>query len=194
LNAWPEGKPMSTTVRITYAQFDEMIRRGVFENTDDRFELLFGKICRMPLPKPTHEFMVDVLNEWSFEVLAQGVVWVRVQQSLGIPALDSLTFPDVAWMRRKDYSKERPLADDVLLVVEVAHTTASRDRKTKGKLYAQAGIADYWIVNIRKRCLEIRRDPERDDYRTVLTLQPGEEARPLAFPEIALPVARLFPG
>jgi Uma2 family endonuclease len=184
---------MSTTVRVTYEQFEEMGRRGVFENTDDRFELLFGRICRLPLPKPPHEFVVDELTEWSIRSLPVGAARVRIQQSLGIPALDSLTLPDVAWMRRRDYSKERPLPEDVLLMIEVAHTTASRDRKTKGKLYAQAGIAEYWIVDVRKRCLEIRRDPERGVYRTVLTLQPGEEARPLAFPEIVLPVSRLFP-
>ncbi|HMB04228.1 MAG TPA: Uma2 family endonuclease, partial [Isosphaeraceae bacterium] len=164
-----------------------------FDDTDDRYELLFGEICVMPPPHPLHEFVVDVLNEWSFENLPRGAAWVRVQQSLGIPELDSLTLPDIAWMRRRDYSKQRPLADDVLLVIEVADSTLSKDRNTKGKLYAQAGIADYWIVNIPKRCLEIRRDPEGGVYRTVLTLQPGEEARPLAFPEVSLPLARLFP-
>jgi Uma2 family endonuclease len=185
---------MSTTVRVTYEQFEKLASQGVFDNTDDRFELLFGKVCRMPLPKPSHEFVVDELTEWSIRSLPVGAARVRVQNSLGIPALDSLTLPDVAWMRMRDYSTSRPLAADVLLVIEVAHTTLSKDRKIKGKLYAQAGISDYWIVNIRKRCLEIRRDPEGDVYQTVLTLQPGEEVRPLAFPEIVLPVSRLFPG
>jgi Uma2 family endonuclease len=84
--------------------------------------------------------------------------------------------------RRGDY-------DDI----EVAHTTLSLDRGTKAKLYAQAGIADYWIVNLRKRCLEIRRDPQKGRCRTVQTLHPGDEARPLAFPQIALAVSQLFP-
>ncbi len=102
--------------------------------------------------------------------------------------------PDIAWMRRRDYSKQRPLAEDVLLVIEVSDSTVSRDRNKKGKLYAAARIADYWIVNVRKRCLEIRRDPQGNAYRTVQTLERGEEARPLAFPDVVLPVSRIFPG
>lgn len=185
---------MSTTTRITYDQFDEMVRRGDFDETDDRYELLFGELCLMPKPEPLHEVVIDRLNEWSFEVLPRGVVWVRVQQSLGIPAFDSVPFPDLAWMRRRDYSQQRPMPEDVLLVIEVSGGTLARDRNLKGKLYASAGITDYWIVNLSSRCLELRRDPQGGPDQTVATLRPGEEARPLAFPDVALPVARLFPG
>lgn len=185
---------MSTTVRVTYDQFDEMIRRGDFEHTDDRIELIFGEICIMPLPKPKHEDVVDELTEWSFGSLPPRAVRIRVQQSLGMPALDSLTLPEVAWMRRRDYSEQRPLAEDVLLVIEVSDSTLSKDRKTKGKIYARAGIREYWIVNIRRRCLEVRRDPEADSYRTVVVLDADQEVRPIAFPDVVLPISRLFPG
>jgi Uma2 family endonuclease len=184
---------MSATVRTTYDEFDEMIRRGDFADTDDRHELLFGEICLMPVPEPPHEFVVDELAEWSFTSLPPGAARVRVQSTLGIPALDSLTMPDVAWMRRRDYSQQRPLPDDVLLIIEASDSTLYKDRNQKDRLYAQAGIAEYWIVNLPKRCLEIRRDPEGDTYRSVQTLHPGEEARPLAFPDVTLPVSRLFP-
>ena len=147
----------------------------------------------MPLPEPPHESVVDELTEWSFQSLPVGAARVRVQNTLGIPALDSLTLPDIAWMTRRDYSQQRPLAEDVLLVIEVADTSLYKDRGTKAKLYAQAGIADYWIANIPKRCLEIRRDPEGNVYRTVTILQPGEEARPMSFPDLARPVSRVFP-
>jgi Uma2 family endonuclease len=185
---------MSATVRTTYDEFDAMIRRGDFADTEDRFELLFGEIVVMPLPEPPHEFVVDELNEWTFQSLSVGAARVRVQNTLSIPALDSVTLPDIAWMRRRDYSQQRPLAEDVFLVIEVADTTLYKDRGTKAKLYAQAGIADYWIANIPMRCLEIRRDPEGGVYHTVTILQAGEEVRPLAFLEIALPVLRLFPA
>ncbi|MEO6809574.1 MAG: Uma2 family endonuclease [Isosphaeraceae bacterium] len=195
----PLGTPVkeldliSTITRITYDQFEEMIRRGDFEETDDRYELIHGEIELMPRPGPPHEFVVDELNEWSFAVLPAGAVRVRVQQSLGIPALDSLTLPDLAWMSRRDYSKTRPLVEDVLLLIEVSDSTLSRDRDKKGKLYASAGIRDYWIINIKGRCLEVRRDPVGDAYTSVQSLRPGQEARPLAFPDLPLPVSRLFP-
>ncbi len=121
-------------------------------------------------------------------------VWVRVQQALGIPELDSLTLPDIAWMHRRDYSKQHPRAEDVRLIIEVAHTTLSTDRNTKGKIYASAGIADYWVVNIKGKSVEVRRDPRDGKYQTVETFRSGQEVRPLAFPEVVLPVSRLFPA
>lgn len=188
------GRAAKTSTRLTYAQFDHLIRRGVFESIVPRLEMYYGEVVIMPEPKPKHEDLVDEVAEWSFRSLPEGAARVRVQQSLGIPGLDSLTNPDVAWMRRRDYSENRPLAEDVLLLIEVAPTTLSRDRGKKAKLYAKAGIADDWIVNTRDRCIEVRRDPVGDTYRTALVLKPGQEARPLAFPDVALPVARLFPA
>ena len=184
---------MSATVRTTYAEFEEMARRGDYDDIENHIELLCGEIRIMPLPKPRHETTVDELAEWSFRSLLNEAARVRIQHSLGIPELDSVTIPDVAWMHRRDYSSQRPLGADVFLLIEVSDTTLTLDRGKKAKLYAQAGIADYWIVNLRKRCLEIRRDPKGSRYRTVQTLHPGDEARPLAFPQIALAVSRLFP-
>jgi Uma2 family endonuclease len=184
---------MSATVRSTYAEFEEMVRRGDFADVENHIELLCGEIRVMPLPRPPHEDVVDELNEWSHTFLPRGAARVRIQNSLGIPELDSVTLPDVAWMRRRDYSSQRPLGVDVLLLIEVSDTTLSLDRGKKARLYAQTGIADDWVVNLRKRCLENRRDPKGSRYRTVQTLHPGDEARPLAFPQVALAVSRLFP-
>lgn len=184
---------MSTSTRITYEQFEEMGRRGDFDGTEDRFELLLGEIVKMTWPKPIHDHMVDVQNKWSFESLPRRAAWVRVQQALGLPELDSLALPDLAWMRRLDYSHRRPLAGDVLLLIEVAQTTLSTDRNTKGMIYAAAGIADYWTVNVRERCVEVRRDPRDGNYQSTQTFRPGQDVRPLVFPDVALPVTRLFP-
>ena len=185
---------MSVTVRTTYEEFDEMIRRGDFAETDNRFELLFGEICVMPLPDPPHESAVDELERMELRAPFPRSGPGPDSEHAGDPAHDSVTLPDVAWMRRRDYSEQRPLPEDVLLVIEVSDTTLSIDRGKKAKLYAQAGIADYWIINIPKRCVEIRRDPEGDAYRSVQTLHRGEEGRPLAFPDVALAVSRIFPA
>ncbi len=184
---------MSMTVRTTYEEFDATIRRGDLADTDNRFELLFVEICVMPLPDPPHESAVDELNEWRIRSLPAGAARVRIQNTLGIPALDSVTLPDVAWMRRRDHSMQRPLPEDVLLVIEVSDTTLSIDRGKKAKIYAEAGIADYWIVNLPGRSVEVCRDPQGSSYRSLVVLTPGDEVRPLTFPEVALAVSRLFP-
>jgi Uma2 family endonuclease len=185
---------MSTTTRITTDQYDEMIRRGDFEPREEHHvELIYGEITPMSPINPPHDDAVEELNEWSFQVLPPGAVRVRVQGSVGIPALDSVPEPDLAWLRRKRYRTERPTPGDVLLVVEVADSSLPKDRGVKARLYAEAGIADYWIVNIPERTIEVYRDPHAGSYRSRVVLRPGDEARPLAFPDVALAVARLFP-
>jgi Uma2 family endonuclease len=186
---------MSTTARITLGQYDEMIRRGDFEPREEHHvELLHGELVPMSPINPPHNFAVVRLNEWSFESLPPQAVWVLVQGSFGIPLLDSAPEPDLAWLRRHDYSERRPEPDDILLVVEVSDSSLAKDRGLKAGLYAAAGIADYWIVNIPDRTVEIRRDPRGGAYQSLQVLNPGDEARPLAFPDAALPVDRIFPG
>jgi Uma2 family endonuclease len=185
---------MSTTTRITLEQYDEMIQRGDFEPREEHdVELIYGEIVPMNPINPPHDDAVEELTEWSFEVLPPKTVRGRVQGAVGIPLLESAPEPDLAWLRRKRYRRQRPTPADVLLVIEVADTSLARDRGLKARLYAEAGIADYWIVNLPEQCIEVRRDPQGSSYRTLVVLRPGDEARPLAFPQIALAVSRLFP-
>jgi Uma2 family endonuclease len=60
-----------------------------------------------------------------------------------------------------DYADRHPVPDDVRLLVEVSDTTLGYDRNRKAAIYAEAGIADYWILNLPQRRLEVRRDPSR---------------------------------
>ena len=186
---------MSTTARITVEQYDEMIRQGCFEPSEEHHvELIYGEISPMMSPiNPPHDDTVDLLNEWSFACLPRGTIRVRVQGSFGIPLLDSVPQPDIAWLKPGHYRTQRPLPEDVLLVIEVADSSLAKDRGIKAKLYAEAGIPDYWIVNLRDRTIEVHRDPQGSSYRSLEIRRIGEEVRPLAFPDVALSVSTLFP-
>lgn len=186
---------MSTTTRITMDQYDAMIRRGDFEPREEHHvELIYGEITPMSPTGPPHHDTVDELTEWSFEALPPKTVRVSVQGPIGIPALDSEPEPDIVWVRRQSYRVQHPRPADVLLVIEVSDSSLPKDRGLKARLYAEAGITGYWIVNIPDRCVEVRRDPRGDAYHSVAVFTIGDEVHPLAFPDIALPVARLFPG
>jgi Uma2 family endonuclease len=188
-----ETNDMSTTARLSLAQYDRMIEQGVFKPREKHHvELIHGEIRPMnPIGAP-HEVAVDILAEWSFRNLPPDSTWIRVQNSIGIPALDSAPQPDVAWVARRDYSRERPTGNDVLLIVEVADSSLAYDRGAKAELYAAALIADYWIVNLVGQRLEVFRRPEAGRYRNVATFSAGQEVRPMAFPNLAMPVALLF--
>jgi len=186
---------VSTIAHLSLAQYDRMIEAGVFDQGKrQRIEFIRGEIRDMNPIGSVHEVVVDRLTEWSFENLPKGKVWVRVQNSIGIPLLESAPEPDLAWVARRDYSRGRPTAADVLLVVEVAESSLAYDRGEKADLYAEAGIAEYWVVNIPDRSVEVRREPRAGRYASLQAVRGDAEVRPLAMPELVLRPGILFPG
>ena len=113
----------------------------------------------------------------------------------------SVPDPDLAVVPgsiRDNAGRDNPKS--ALLIVEVSETTVLHDRKRKGSLYARAGIADYWIINLEKQFLEVYRNPGPDEtqdfgfgYQEVKYLEPIDIISPLAQPEARIKVADLLP-
>lgn len=186
---------MSTLVRLTLAEYDRMIAQGVFDETRDRrIELICGELRETCPPGPAHEDVIDVLNRWSVLNTSPDEIRVRIQNSIGIPELDSAPQPDVAWVREKSYRRGRPLPKDVLLLIEVSDSTLADDRGEKAGLYASAGIRDYWIVNIPEQCVEVFRNPRRGRYHQATRYTAGQTVCPLRKPDVELSVSSLFAG
>jgi Uma2 family endonuclease len=92
-----------------------------------------------------------------------------------------------------DYPKSHPKAADARLVVEVSDTTLRFDRNRKRPAYSRAGIPEYWIINLPKRCLEVYRDPSGSRYLTATVHAITEIVAPLAAPDAQLRVVDLLP-
>lgn len=183
---------MTTALRYTIAEFERFMEENAREHPEERFELIRGELRPMPVPNPLHENVVDLLNYWSVDHANRREVRVRIQNSLGIPSLESVTVPDVAWMKARDYSRVRPQPSDVLLLIEVAESSLAYDRSEKADLFAAAGIKDYWIVNLTDRVVEVHRKPRGGTYREVTKRTIGDTIRPVAAPDVELAVAALF--
>ena len=69
--------------------------------------------------------------------------------------------PDLTLLRLRDdfYSTGTPAPEDILLVVEVAESSLSYDRKVKMHLYAEAGIPESWLVDLNSGTLFVYRQP-----------------------------------
>ena len=97
-------------------------------------------------------------------------------------------------MARRDYSRGRPLAEDVLLVVEVADSSLAFDAGEKADLYAAAGIADYWVVNV---AAAADRSPSPAGAPAAtnpsIAFSGQDELRPLLMPQVSLRPASLWP-
>ena len=117
---------------------------------------------------------------------------IRVQHPLAVSAA-SEPEPDLAVVpgSARDYVDQHPVT--AVLVVEVSDTSLEYDRTRKSRVYAQAGIADYWIVNVVDGVLEVYRDPGTSGYRSVSRLRAGETVSPLAAAGVPVAVADLLP-
>ncbi len=184
---------MSTAVRFTASQFDKMIAGGVFEEPcESKIELISGELRETPPPGPLHEDYVDFLTEWSLDVLPRKQAKVRVQQTVGIPQLDSIPVPDIAWVARRRYHDRRPSSSDVLLIIEVADTSLEYDLGEKCQLCAQAGIREYWVVGVRRKEVHVFRSPTKKGYRNSRTFSLRDTVSPLSVPDAALSIRELF--
>jgi Uma2 family endonuclease len=132
--------------------------------------------------------------------MAFGPGWlVRAQDPIALDA-ESEPEPDVAVVPGlpRDYLAEHPARP--ALLVEVAESSLAFDRGHKGSLYARAGIADYWIVNLVDEVLEVYRRPALDRsaefgwrFLDVQILRRGTTIAPLARPDVTVAVADLLP-
>ena len=72
-------------------------------------------------------------------------------------------------------------------MVEVSFTRLVKDLKIKTKLYAEAEIEDYWVIDLTKRQFIVLRSPHRGIYQSRQELQ-GGAISPIAFPDIELSI------
>lgn len=160
---------------ITLDEYDRMCEADVFD-PDARIELIRGEIVDMPPPGPDHEYSVGTLNEiFVLSVGKSGFVWPQ-GNSIGIPSSNSRPEPDIAILRRREdrYRGKRPTAEDVILLVEVSYSTLMQDRTEKLALYAEAGIPQYWVVNLVDWVVEVYTDPAEGKYGSARVAQLGE--------------------
>jgi Uma2 family endonuclease len=102
--------------------------------------------------------------------------------------------PDFAVLRPRadDYTSATPLPADVLLVVEVADSSLDYDGSVKQRLYALAGIPEYWLVDVNRRVVRVCRDPQGEEYRAVAVRAAGDELPMPGTSGAVIPVAAIF--
>jgi Uma2 family endonuclease len=151
---------------------------------------------------PPHETAVGKAAD-ALRAVVGPAYHVREEKTLGIDAWNA-PLPDLAVVvgPRDAYATRRPTAADAVLVVEVADTTLATDRGDKADRYAAARLANYWILNLLDRCLEIRQQSTRTRasrtgrrYATVTVLEAGATATlRLGGQAVAIAVAALLPA
>jgi Uma2 family endonuclease len=185
-------KECGEPAKLSLEEYERMIEAGVFAGPRRRLELIHGEIRQMsPIGDP-HAEVVDRLGEWGHDYARGKRIRVRVQNAIRLPHAASSPEPDGSWVVKRNYWGGKPGPKDILLIIEVADSSLEEDTGEKAGLYAGAGIGDYWVVNLRDRTIEVRRDPGPDAYQSLTVFSGNDELRPLACPDAVLVPASLW--
>jgi Uma2 family endonuclease len=178
------------TYRWTREAFERLGETGVLP-PDARVELVNGNLVEMSPQGSQHATAVRKVEEALRDAFRSGFD-VRPQLPLALSGTDEPE-PDVAVVPGAidDYRDAHP--SEAVLVVEVADTSLDFDRNEKLRAYARGSVPEYWIVNLRDRCLEAYRAPAEGDYRTKQTFDAADTVQPSAQPERPIVVRDLLP-
>jgi Uma2 family endonuclease len=177
---------------FTRQEYHRMGEAGILTRSD-RVELIRGEIIKMsPQGRRPRAFIDNLTHLLDTRLAGRAIVSIQMPIAL---TDDTEPEPDVQILRRRSvpYKDREAHADDALLVIEVAESSLPYDRSTKLKLYAAAGIPEYWIVDCVGEGLEVYRTPDADGYRDVVHVTgPAATVTLQAFPDVALALSEIF--
>jgi len=160
-----------------------------------RFELIDGELIDKMGKNQPHIVWLALIQNW-FERFFAGRV--LAEATMDVSPVDQPTSepqPDLMVLRSPivSFLARRPCPADVQLLIEVADTSVAFDTTIKAGLYARAGIADYWVVDINARRLLVFRDPLDGSYQTITQYEAAENVSPLVAPEASLRIDDILP-
>ncbi len=146
-----------TIAPLTVEQYHAMARAGILEEGAP-IELLEGYLVEKMTKHPPHHVATQ-LTELALRQVIPANYHAAMQEPVTLE--DSEPEPDVSVVQGtfRDFSERHPYAHEVPLVVEIADATLERDRYSKRRIYARAGIACFWIVNLNDRIVEVYSEP-----------------------------------
>jgi Uma2 family endonuclease len=168
-------------------EFEQLVKQGAFR--DERVELVFGQVVAMSPIDPAHiesTSRVDKLLTMALhgraKVICQGAIAATD---------DSEPQPDIYVTAEGSYWHELPAR--AFLVVEVARSSLAYDRGEKAFLYGISKVDEYWIVDHVHGTIEVYRDGDAGQWRSIQTFRRGEVVTMTAFPDVQVAVSDVVP-
>jgi Uma2 family endonuclease len=182
----------TTLKRWTVQDYHRMSELGILD-PNERTELIAGQITLMAAKGTPHVTSLHLLANALRDLLSDTAL-VRTQDPIQLDNF-SEPEPDLAIVQGTilDYVDHHPRPNQVYLIVEVADSTLKHDCEIKDKLYAQANIIEYWVLDLKNRQLHLFRNPTSTGYTSHLILTQPNEASPLSFPDITLTLTTILP-
>jgi Uma2 family endonuclease len=181
---------MITTAKWTLEQYHQMIEAGILEGQP--VELLNGAIVEMPPEREPHAHGSTESHDYLIARLGNRAK-VREGHPVTLPNSNSEPEPDLAIVQRREqgYRDHHPYPENIYWLIEFANASLKKDLEVKAKVYAEANIAEYWVVNLKAMQLIVMREPVDGEYQSQVALTDGT-VQPLSFPDVSVSVQRLL--
>ena len=171
---------LSLGAKLTGTEFDSMVERGAFDVIGPRkVELIRGELRFKNPAGPIHNDYITYLTRWSTDNTTAKDATICIQ--CGFVCDDNRPEPDVFWLKPQRYGRVRPTAADVLLI-EVSDSSVATDLQEKAELYAESGIAEYWVVDIPASRIHVMTKSDGKHYRNITVVVPPNPLAPQCRP------------
>ncbi len=176
--------------KFTVDDFHLMAENGIFA-PDERLELVRGVVRTMSPKNRAHVIASNRTFEYFYEAL-RGRARVYKEDPLQLSGLDSEPEPDIMICSNPDLDTYGTPLTAPLMVIEISDSSLLYDLVPKALVYAQAGIPEYWVVNLVDNVLVVFRGPSDGGYALREDFGLDSTVRPQAWPDLEVEVARLF--
>lgn len=183
---WGQRRP------LTVDEFSRMVEIGIF-HPGERVELVEGALVSYAPPQnPPHAGTIASMTQTLGRRLgSRMLLWAQLPV---VVSERTELEPDIALLvdRGHFYRERLPRVPDVHAVLEVAYSSLSYDRGKKLRLYAEARVSEYWIVDVAKQRIHLYNDPVGSRYVTYRLADRGERVSFAAFPDVVFTVDELL--
>ncbi|MBA4124284.1 MAG: Uma2 family endonuclease [Acidobacteria bacterium] len=159
--------------RFRAEDFRKMTEVGILPE-ESGWEIIDGYLIDKISIGSKHAGTVKKLNRKLSLIVADKAI-ISIQDPIHIDEYNEPE-PDIALLdpRRDFYAESHPTPKEVLLLIKVSDSTIEYDRDIKKTLYAEAGIAEFWLVNLKENTVEGYSSPKNGNYRLAEILESGE--------------------
>jgi len=167
--------PEFAVARMTVPEYLGLLDNGFYGSR--RVELWEGWVIDRMSHGPRSSMLIMLIAEWLFE---RRLKETAIRTQIPVQLAESCPEPDIAVVRgtTTDFGSRIPTASEIFMLIEVSDSTLADDRTIKSRMYAGAGITEYWIVNCEEKQVEVYTDPHAQAksprYRKLTTYLPGQ--------------------
>lgn len=184
--------PVLERKTFTSDEVHRMMEIGILPE-ESGWELINGEIIHRMTIGSKHAGTLKRISAILFALL-EGEFIIGVQDPIKINQRNEPE-PDISILKMREdfYIEHHPQPSDVLLVIEVSDSTLKFDRETKKRIYAEAGIVEYWLVNLEENTLEVYTKPKGENYFEMKVYGRGDAVRSKNIEKLKLNVSEIIP-